>query len=82
MCVMSMVMDHYGDKWQGYRQWPQPWSPPMPQITQDEVDEFRRLLERAREYDKAHNEPNCEMESKKERIRKLADDLGVKIDFL
>jgi hypothetical protein len=81
-----MVMDHYWDKWQTPRhfpEYPQPLSPykPMP-ISDEEITEFRKLLERAREYDKRNNEPNCEMEEKRQRLLKLADELGVKIDFV
>lgn len=50
--------------------------------TQAEIDEFRRLLERAREYDIKNNEPNCEMEEKRKKIKDLADELGIKIDFI
>lgn len=92
MCVMSMVMDHYWDKWRPPT-WPyvppldtEAWKlipvPPAPKITSEEVEEFRRLLERAREYDRQNNQPDCELAEKKERIKKLADQLGVKIDFL
>jgi hypothetical protein len=69
---------------------PIPWLPaenpspitPIKPITQEEIDEFRELLERAREYDRRNNEPDCEMESKKEALLKIAEALGVKIDFL
>lgn len=102
MCVMSMVMDHYYDRW-----WPrrvEPLSPyiqpvmpfpiapvpmtpfpsipePAPLITQEELNEFRQLLERAREYDRKHNQPDCELDEKKEKLQKLAEELGVKISF-
>lgn len=56
------------------------WPPSIP--TQEEIDEFRRLLEKAREYDKEHNEPDCEIEEKREKLRKLAVELGVEIDFV
>lgn len=100
MCVVSMVMDHYGDEWnrrfeeqrrrdqeawERYRQQGQPYLPILPQvpaIRPEEIEEFRRLLERAREYDKRNNEPDCELESKRERVRKLAEELGVKVDFV
>ena len=77
-----MIMDHYGDKW-GYK--PQslpPFTPMPPIITPEEIEEFRKLLERAREYDKKNNEPDCEIAEKRDRIKALADNLGVKIDFL
>jgi hypothetical protein len=92
MCVVSMVMDHYWDKWEPIRRVPYvvpdeyipfvgPATPPLP-ITPEEIEEFRRLLERAREYDKKNNEPDCELQEKRERLQKLAEELGVKIDFL
>ncbi|MPZ20149.1 MAG: hypothetical protein GEV06_19860 [Luteitalea sp.] len=102
MCAVSMIMDHYGDKWRDrlpntmpYEQVPQtpqqPWSPediarifqsPVPAITKDEIEEFRRLLERAREYDRRNNEPECELESKKAAVLAIAKQLGVEISFL
>lgn len=90
MCTVSMVMDHYGEKWGQWTQigWPYqpnvfpPAVPPEPRISQAEIDEFRSLLERARRYDKEHGEPDCELNAKKMRILALADELGVAIDFL
>ena len=91
MCTVSMIMDHYGDKWSKPPYQLQPvyppalaWPPltPEPRITQAELDEFRTLLERAREYDKRNNEPDCELESKKVKVKKLAEELGVEISFL
>ncbi len=59
MCVMSMIMDHYGDKWQKKLDdyGPIPNSPfkftfPIPPtISPEEIKEFRELLDRAREYE-------------------------------
>ena len=87
-CVVSMVMDHYWEKWN-----PPPYVvphvpfpvyvPPQPPIpTPAEIEEFKKLLERAREYDKKNNEPDCELQEKKDKLLKLAEELGVKIDFL
>ena len=99
MCVVSMIMDHFNDKWNNppYKPWiepnPQPWPWPLPQpyitpkpkipgiLSDEEISEFRKLLERARKYDKEHHEPNCELESKKEKLKKLAKELGVDISF-
>lgn len=90
MCVVSMVMDHYHDEWwRRYRQtttpvspWPPP--PPLPPSipTPQEIDEFRRLLERAREYDRKNNEPDCELEEKRQKLKDLAKQLGVDISFV
>lgn len=89
MCAVSMVMEHYSDKWgQLVQPLPQPpnvwitYPPVVPMVTQEEVDEFRRLLERAREYDRKNNEPDCEIVEKKNRVKELAESLGVKIDFI
>ncbi len=56
--------------------------PVVAQITPAEIEEFRKLLERAREYDKRNNEPSCELDSKKELLLGIAKALGVEIDFL
>lgn len=89
MCTVSMVMDHYDDEWRRRLYGPGRLAPPSIQepfitrpITQDEVDEFRRLLDRAREYDKRNGEPDCELDSKKQRLLELAKELGVEINFL
>ena len=84
MCCMSMVMDWQGDNWRRRLDdlKTQPFWPPLtPQITPAEVEEFRDLLERARKYDAEHQQPDCELESKRERLRDLAKELGVEITF-
>jgi len=90
-------MDHYWDKWRPLPlptppqpviipnypyQYQQPPTPMEPLISQAEIEEFRKLLERARLYDKEHNQPECELAEKKERIKKLAKELGVDLVFL
>lgn len=91
MCVVSMIYDHYWDRWNPYRSPPVPEfpvpptvpvPPPQPAITPEEIEEFRKLLERAREYDRKHNQPDCELEEKREKLRQLAKELGVEIEFL
>ena len=87
MCTVSMIMDHYTEKWQQVPYWPPPQPSPVlqiisPQISQEEIAEFRRLLERAREYDKRMNVPDCELDSKKQTLVQLAKQLGVEILFL
>ena len=80
---MSMVLDHYRERWHPLTQ--RPWivpGVPVPQITPEEVAEFRKLLERAREYDRQHNQENCELEEKKALLKEMADRLGVNIDFV
>lgn len=89
MCVVSMIMDHTHEEWNP-RRWkmvpevvpiPDHLKPPPP-VTREEIEEFRRLLERAREYDRRHNEPDCELEEKRQKLRDLAKELGVEIDFV
>ena len=77
MCTYSMIADHYGQKWGQYLQFTPPQIP-----NQAELDEFRQLLERAREYDRRNHEPGCELDEKKDRIRQLAKELGVEVAFL
>jgi hypothetical protein len=79
-----MIEDSFADRWQIRKdQLPGYINPQFqPQITQEELAEFRDLLERAREYDKLHHQADCETASKRERILTLAKDLGVEIDFL
>lgn len=89
MCVYSVITDWKYDEW-FKRYIPQPLPRPLPPIveepkplpTQEEIDEFRRLLEKAREYDKKMNQPDCELEEKRQKIRKLAEELGVNVDFV
>ncbi len=88
MCVFSMIADHYDDKWRKKLDriktlpvvFPLP-VPPTPQIPQTDLDEFYKLLERAREYDKKNNQPDCELTEKKEKLKELARQLGVEITF-
>lgn len=91
MCAASFIMDHFGDKWQRqadeWRRMREPLYPPTaplprPFITSEEIAEFRKLLDRARVYDKQHAQPECEMESKRKRVKELAESLGVEIDFV
>jgi len=81
-----MVCDHYYEKWYPYTHpWqvvPPPIQPIQPAIPQTDIEEFRKLLERAREYDKRTGQPDCDLEEKRQRVKKLAQDLGVEISFL
>ena len=94
MCVVSLVTDHFYDKWKTLPQpvpmpyvypTPQPsvypLSPPPP-ISPEEIEDFRKLLERAREYDRRNSKPDCELAEKRERLLQLARDLGVEIAFV
>lgn len=95
MCSVSMIMDHYHDQW--YKRlnpgpaitpWPFvfPVVPPVVPFvmppSQQEIEEFRQLLERARQYDKDHGQPDCELEDKRRKIRELAKELCVDVEFV
>lgn len=93
MCTLSMAMDWKQSEWE--RRYgnppvtfpPYPYIPPpgyfYPQLpTQQEIDEFHRLLNRAKEYDKLNNQPDCELEIKKTKLKALAEELGVDIAFV
>lgn len=89
MCVVSMVMDTYTDRWRELQTQPLPYTiqpaiflPPEPAISAKEIAEFRDLLNRAREYDKRRGEPDCELDSKRQAVKTIAAELGVEIDFL
>lgn len=110
MCVVSMIGDHYGEKW-----WPKesPYTIPIQPLPDDlpfpkkpfkqydwdkifnrpaevskkefdalkkEVEELKELLKRAKKYDEANNEPNCEIEDKMKLLRKVAEAVGINLD--
>ena len=83
MCVVSMVIGSKTVEWeQRYPQQPYVYPGYAQMPTQQEIDEFRRLLESARQYDREHNQPKCSDDEKRHRIRKLADQLGIDLDFV
>lgn len=87
MCVVSMVGDHFGQKWS---------EPAYTQIFNNldtitryefdalkrEVEEMKKLLERAVEYDRKNNEPECQIEEKMQTLKKVAELLGVDLSNL
>lgn len=87
MCTVSMVTDHFRD---GYlNRWPQPQSttftiPPISREEFDalkrEVEDMKKLLLRAKEYDERNGEPDCEMEEKVAIVKKVAELVGVNLD--
>lgn len=88
MCVMSMIGDHYGDRW---RQNPAVLPPQTfviaPQVSREEfdalrleVEEMKALLIRAKRYDEEHGEPGCEMDEKLVILRRVAELVGVDLE--
>ncbi len=92
MCVLSMVGDHYSDKWrEPYREFIQPvqWSPTytIPQVSREEfdalktqVEELVALMKRAKRYDADNHEPDCETDEKMAVLRQVAKLVGVDLD--
>ena len=88
MCVVSMVGDHYADKWRDWAPTPGIAHPAPPQgVRRDEFDQFRRdveemkkLLKRAKEYDERNGEPDCEIDEKMALLRRVAEAVGVSLD--
>lgn len=70
------------------------YDPPISNVTYDpsqvskkdfdalkkDVEEMKKLLERALDYDKRNNEPNCEMEEKVALLKKVAELVGVNLE--
>lgn len=88
MCVVSMVTEHYTDKWNKPRDWYQgtgtghtvTYIPGPPSA--EEIAEFRKLLERAREYDKKNDQPDCDLEIKKKALLDMAKLWNIDISFV
>lgn len=96
MCVVSMVGDHYREKWDRYREYishpvinsfPVINLPVAPAVSKEEFDQLKRevadlrkLLERAKEYDARTGQPDCEIADKMEFLRQVAKLVGVSLD--
>ena len=91
MCTVSMIGDHYRDKWE--KTWPTvvpsvvPGTYIFPQVSKEDFDklktevmEMKELLKKAKIYDIEHNQPNCEIEDKMDFLRKVAKLVGVDLD--
>jgi len=85
MCVVSMVGDHFSEKWQqpNYTQtftnWPSVSRAEFDALKK-EVEEMKQLLIKAKIYDERNNEPNCEMEEKIAKLREIAKLVGIDLD--
>lgn len=92
MCVVSNIGDGYRDtfpgRWPNVYPTPQPdpskFTFNFDNITREEfdalkaeVEELRKLLEAAKEFDKATGQPDCEMDDKVMLIKQLAELVGV-----
>lgn len=88
MCVVSMIGDHYSNKWGN----PLPGINIQPDVLADkeilkqlaelkkEVLEMKELLKLAIEYDKRTNQLDCENEEKIKVLKDVANLVGVSLD--
>ncbi|WP_127524054.1 hypothetical protein [Mesorhizobium sp. Z1-4] len=90
MCTVSMIGDHYSDK---FRKLEYQWIPRDPlhpgarpvdhptraefDALKREVEEMKALLIRAKEYDERNGEPDCEMDEKVALLKQVAKIVGV-----
>jgi len=88
-----MVGDHYGDKWEPWKDRIKPFSDIFPTQTapqiintielqklRDEVREMKELLKRAIQYDKDNNQPDCEKPEKIAFLKRMAEMVGITLD--
>ena len=86
MCTVSMIGDHYGDKWKD--QYPWVVTPNVEiyvskeefEKLKAEVKEVKELLLRAKKYDAEHNEPDCSMDEKVALLKKISELVGVDLE--
>ena len=87
MCSVSMVADHYKDNF--LQRWPNmqqgiPLVPPVSRLEFEEIkaqiEDMKKLLLRAKEYDKRNGEPDCEMDEKVALVKRVAELVGVNLD--
>jgi hypothetical protein len=61
---------------------PTPIPVPLKPVSPEEVEEFRELLRKAREYDKRTGQKDCEEAQKRQKILDLANSLGIDVSFV
>lgn len=45
-----------------------------------DVEEMKKLLQKAKTYDEKNNEPDCELEEKMKFLRQIAEAVGINLD--
>ena len=86
MCVVSMVGDHYSNKWE--KEFPKlnekdfrlDLLQAQLDLLKKEVEEMKELLSKAVQYDTEHNQPHCEIEDKLNTLKKIAELVGIDLD--
>jgi proline dehydrogenase len=76
-----MVIDHTRDWW---RRLParEPWDPRPSPVTDKELERLKDLLKRAKKYDIANDEEDCELESKIKDLKKVAKEKGIPVKIV
>lgn len=84
MCVVSMVGDHYSDRFnsQPYQFWQHYCEVKREEFDalKAEVEEMKELLIAAKKIDEVTGQPDCEMEEKIELLKKVAEAVGVDLE--
>lgn len=91
MCVISMVGDHYSDRWRPMVTPPYPSTAAPSNVfvgvsraefeaLKAEVEEMKALLAAAKRIDELTGQPDCEQADKVKILRQVADLVGVSLD--
>lgn len=87
MCVVSMISDHYLDKWNLPKSFPPNTTYTYPAVTRSEFEELKKevlemkiLLQKAIEYDIKNDEPDCHIDDKVAILKKVAEMVGVSLE--
>lgn len=95
MCAVSMISDHYQQKWQpttyqqgtGISNNPFVYFQAQQQVTQQQFDELKKevlemkaLLLAAKAYDEKNHQSDCEMKDKVVVLQKIAQLVGVSLE--
>jgi hypothetical protein len=78
MCVVSMIVDHYTDKFALTTfNWPNITREEFEELKK-EVENMKKILIKAKIYDEENDQPDCsEKEDKIELLRELAEKLDI-----
>jgi len=72
MCAVSFIMDSYSEGWMKRLE-------EGKTVTGTDIEDFYRIYEKAKEYDKKTGQPDCELEEKRQRLLAIAKELGISI---
>ena len=81
MCSYSFIADHGARDLGGFQQYTWPNDSARIAELERRVKSLEDLLAKAKEYDAATGQPNCELDEKKQVLRQIAKQLGVEINL-